>query len=173
MNNPFETMKVVPIAVKYEGNRNYLDLDAMLDVSESETSLLDQYKAKRDFDLLRFKEGATPDVFYIQRLPRRYNVGMTNNGFSLSTNIVSAFMTGVHHIECSDGTVMDAELTKERIKGTNVTVTIAKEEWYDEVCDKFGHDVILEMGQLVIDFAGLPKNQHGPFSCLVSTVQKL
>jgi hypothetical protein len=161
-NKPFSSFKVVRL--------NSLTPDVALDLDNMD---VDSYLVSRDESLVKAMEGMKPVWFHIGRLPAQYVLGLKSQASTLAEKAIGAFSTGCHKIEMPDGSVLEpSKVKKLPIKGTNISINLADDSWFQTAIDEFSYDTIIEIGQIVLDHASLSKDQRGPFSCWVSTVQK-
>lgn len=150
--SPFEAMRIVSVDRR--------PFDSALDLEKSNFL---EYRLTRKLDALVTKEGKSPDLFVIQKIPRRALRGpIAQLEQRPAAQRQLAFRLAVHRIERGDGTVLECD-PKWLDEGVNGTL-VASEDWLDQVSDEFGDHVIDEMGLVAIDFAKLAKGQHGPFS---------
>lgn len=163
MTNPFNPLKVVRL--------NRRCPDTALDLQEID---VEEYKKTRDPELLKTLDDRKPTWFHIQKMPAIWVAGLGVSGLTLEQKCIVAFRAAVHIIDRPDGSQLTpASFEKpEQIKGSIHKVTMADGNWFETVCDEFGYDTILEIGQIALDKATLPKDQLGPFTCWVGTVQK-
>lgn len=154
MSDPFAAMRVVCTGLFHQR--------AFDEAIDFEATSVMAYRLSRDFGELKFKEGAKPTVFVVQKLPRALLRGPLAHTENLPEKRLLAFKLACHRIELPDGNVMSPQ-DKWCEKGISGT-TVASDEWADLVADKFSQDTIDEIGLVAIDFARLAKDAAGPFS---------
>lgn len=166
---------------------NLTDQDPALDVEamgarvdpadETSLSLLGRYIRDRDESDLRFREGQRPTWFHVKRLPAAYLTGVLDGIFPLADRLRAAVAASVHFVECADGTALrcvpkaqatrtDAFLTETGLAG----VEIARPEWVQELVDRYGAELLAELGTVILTQSRLPRGKRGPFEYWGGTV---
>lgn len=147
-----------------------LDLDAMRSSADGDARI--KYALTRDNDLLVVKEGATPEWFHVRRLPAmwlpRLEVCVT-----AGERYTLAFRAAVHAIDTSGEPLrVSAPGERGRFEATaaDMGVSLAPVEWVQEIADRFGLEVVHEMGRVAIEASRLPKGSRGPFTSWGGTV---
>lgn len=124
------------------------------------------YITERDPSSLVMAEGVTPEWFHLQRLPMAW-LAQLDSIFPPSLQRILAFRAGCHMIETAEPLIVSCPGSKGvRWEATKADhgVNLAPEEWAQEVCDRFGADVVQEMGSLVIALSRLRRGARGPFA---------
>lgn len=111
------------------------------------------------------REGVAPTWFIVRRLPAAWLCSVLDGVFPLAARRALAFRAAVQRVEVPDAPMVAADLGPEQYG-----VALAPEAWMQTVVDRFGGDVIQEMGQVAIDLSRLPKGRRGPFSPWGGTV---
>lgn len=133
---------------------------------------LAKYISTRDETLLKFTEGATPTWFHLRRLPMAWMANVVDVVYPRSAQRILAFRAACHLIEVPGEPLA---VVGPREKGTFVAtkadwgVTLAPDAWAQEVADRFGAEVVQEMGELAIVQSRLPRGAHGPFGYWVGS----
>ena len=132
-----------------------------------------RYLLTRDEALLVFRDGVTPTSFHLRRLSAAWMVDVLDGLFNASSQRLLAFRASCHFIDCTDHLSVAAPGSKgARFVATEALhgVTIAPEEWVQEVVDRFGLETVQEMGRVAIDLSRLPKAARGPFGYWAGSV---
>jgi len=143
-----------------------LDIAAMGPTPDRSESLGSEYIRTRDEGLLRFVEGGTPVWFHLRRLPMAWMANVVDVVYPRSAQRILAFRAGCHMVEIP-GEPLAVVAPKE--KGAYVAskadfgVTMAPDAWAQEIADRFGAEVVQEMGELVLTHSRLPRGARGPF----------
>lgn len=151
---------------------NLTDPDAALNQAGDEENIkrYTKYLIERDPDAAPLVEGVTPTWFVVKRLPAAYLSAVLNGIDTISMRREHAVRAACHRIEVADGDALSAVPSKGAAKGTPFTtrdavhgVTLAGDDWIQEIADRFGAETVQEIGQIAIDLARLPKGRRGPF----------
>jgi hypothetical protein len=116
-----------------------------------------KYLESRDLTDVVLVEGATPDVFVLNRLSHSMMMNLIDRNSSRDLQALLAFSAGCHRIECGDGTVMEP---KEFHTGKE---KVAKESWAAEVAAELDLPCIIEMGELILKFSKMGKRSKRAF----------
>lgn len=147
-NNPLAQLRIVRIA------------DPSIDLAAMD---LAGYLRSREFDLLKFKDDSKPDVFIITKLPMQHLTALKDLTSGKNNQAINAVAMACHRIEMGNGEVMVPEKINQIRLGAT-TIAVADDAWAVTLSETFGYNALIEIGTVAIEFAGLPKNAHGPFS---------
>lgn len=145
-----------------------VDLDAMREADDEEGKPLRklvEYFKTRDESLLAFREGATPTWFVARRLPAAFLAGVVDALHNPADRRIMAVRAGIHTLEGATS----MRVVPPGQKGVYVAakadcgVTLAPDEWVQELADLFGADTLAELGEVVLTFSRLPRGARGPF----------
>lgn len=155
-----------------------LDAAAMAAKAEGETvSRLARYLSTRDEALLVFaKDAPAPVWFNLRRLSAAWMTDILDGLFSPAAQRVLAFRAACHSIDSSPPLVVAAHGTKgaQYVAGeANHGVSLAPEEWVEEVAQLYGLETVHEIGRVAIDFSRLPRGARGPFGYWGGSVASL
>lgn len=145
-----------------------LDAAAMAKPADGDTmSRGARYMLTRDESMLVFREAMTPTWFHLRRLSAAWMVDVLDGLFSAPAQRLLAFRASCHAVEGAGEplTVAPAGSKGARFVATepNHGVSLAPEEWVQEIVDRFGLETVQEMGRVAIDLSRLPKAARGPF----------
>ena len=144
-----------------------LDVAAMGAPADNDTvSRAARYLLTRDESLLVFREGMTPVWFHLRRLSAAWMVDVLDGLFSQPAQRLLAFRASCHAVECSDPITVAAPGSKgARFVAAEAHhgVSLAPEEWVQEVVDRYGLETVQELGRVAIDLSRLPRASRGPF----------
>lgn len=142
-----------------------IDTAAMGPTLERSESLLSEYIRTRDEELLRLVEGARPEWFHLRRLPMSWCANVLDVVYPRSAQRILAFRAGCHLVEAETPLVVVAPKEKGDFVATrsDFGVTMAPDAWADEIGERFGAEVVQEIGELVITHSRLKRGQRGPF----------
>ena len=159
---------------------NPSDPDPALDVSVmsrpidgDSISRAARYLTTRDESLLAFREAMAPTWFHLRRLSAAWMVDVLDGLFSAPAQRMLAFRAACHAVEGDEMlTVAQAGSKGARFVATeaNHGVSLAPEEWVQEIVDRFGLETVQEMGRVAIDLSRLPKAARGPFGYWAGSV---
>jgi hypothetical protein len=155
--------------------------DPALDTSVDEEtgrprSDLRAYIQTRDASVLAFKADVAPTWFHVKRLPEAWLAEVLDTVHPLAAQRRAAFRAAVHLIETSEGPLKvtpqkQGDKTSQYVAHrADHGVEMAPSDFVQEVADRFGAEVIQEMGAVALDFARLPRSARGPFSLWDGTV---
>lgn len=145
-----------------------LDVSAMSAAAEGATvSRAARYIMTRDEAMLAFRADAPPPVWFnMRRLSAAWMTDVLDGLFSASAQRVLAFRAACHSIEAPEPLTVAAHGTKGArfVAGeSNHGVSLAPEEWVQEVAEIYGLETVHEVGRVAIDFSRLPRGARGPF----------
>jgi len=149
----FKTMKVVLVHDKA--------IDPAIDTEKSDLS---EYAKTRDEKHLVFLPDTRPNYFFVKKVPAAYILSLKDNSFGTNLTKTLLFTVACHRIELGDGSVMEAELKTQKIQGGNSIELPTTDKWVTEVCEEFGLEAVLEIGQVALDFGSLGKKNKRCFS---------
>ncbi len=144
-----------------------LDPAAMALPAEGDTvSRAARYLITRDESLLVFREGVKPTWFHLRRLSAAWMVDVLDGLFSQPAQRLLAFRASCHAVESGDPISVAAPGSKgARFVAADAHhgVSLAPEEWVQEVVDRYGLETVQELGRVAIDLSRLPRSARGPF----------
>lgn len=143
-----------------------LDIPAMGPSPDRAESLGSEYIRTRAPELLRFVDGSTPTWFHLRRLPMTWLANVVDVVYPRSAQRILAFRAGCHTVEIpGDPLVVVAPKEKGAFVASKADfgVTMAPDEWAQEIADRFGAEVVQEMGELILTHSRLPRGAQGPF----------
>lgn len=152
---------------------NQTDPDPALNQSGAEENVkaYARYLIERDPDVAPLTEGVPPTWFILRRLPAAYLSSVLDGIYGKAAQREHAFRAACHRVELAGEAALSAVPSKGAAKGTPFTtreaahgVSLAGDDWVQEVADRFGAETVQEMGQVAIDLSRLPKGRRGPFS---------
>lgn len=143
-------------------------------VEGEEHSALTRYISTRDEALLTLREGIPPTWFQLRRLPMAYLTHVIDNVFPRSAQFEHAFRAGCHAVEIPGdpiavepaGSPKGLWIAREATSG----VQLAPEEWAQEIADRFGGEVVQEMGSVIVGLSRLKRGARGPFGFWAGSV---
>lgn len=142
---------------------NSTDPDPALDLEQPRA--VGEYAVSRDSEKAPLREGVEPCWLYVRRLPAAWMATVLDGVFPLAARRVLAFRAAVQRVEPPGDAAMVAE-----VEAAQLGVQLAKEAWVQEVADRFGSEVLQELGQVAMDLSRLPRGKRGPFSYWGGTV---
>lgn len=145
-----------------------LDVAAMGAPAEGDTvSRAARYIMARDEALLVFRsEAPSPVWFNLRRLSAAWMTDILDGLFSASAQRVLAFRAACHSVDGPEPLTVAAHGAKGARFAAgepNHGVSLAPEEWVQEVADLYGLETVHEIGRVAIDFSRLPRGARGPF----------
>jgi hypothetical protein len=155
---------------------NATDPDPALDMRPETVEQLVAYIRERDPAKLPLIEGTTPTWFSVRRLPAAYLSSVIEGIYPRAAQREHAVRAAVFRVECPGGEVLEVQSAKASPKapfaGAEVAhgVCLAPESWSQELADRFGAEVLQELGEVALDSSRLPKGRRGPFSSWGGTV---
>ena len=147
-----------------------LDLDAMRASADGDARI--KYAFTRDNALLVTREGAEPEWFHVRRLPAMW-LPRLEVCATAGERYTLAFRAAVHAIDVTGEPLrVSPPGEKGRWEATpmDAGVSLAPVEWVQEIADRFGLEVVHEMGRVAIEASRLPKGARGPFTSWGGTV---
>ena len=133
-------------------------------------SLLGEYLRTRDEQHLRLVEGQRPTWIHVRRLPAAYLTGVLDGVFPLADRLRLAVAASVHLVEVGDGTALrcvpkaQAQRTEAYVSEPGIAgVEVASPEWVQELVDRFGAEILAELGTVALTLSRLPRGRRGPF----------
>lgn len=118
---------------------------------------LDAYRATRDPDVLKLREGQKPAWFVLRRLRASF-VMEALDSFEGAARISVAARAGIAAVELPDGRRLEPASSDRGAYDT----PIADAAWLDEIAKRFGIDTVREMGRAVIELSALGEGARGP-----------
>lgn len=144
---------------------------------ETSLRLLGRYLRDRDEKDLRFVEGQKPTWFHVRRLPAAYLTGVLDAVYPLADRLRMAVAAAVHLVELGDGNALKCVPKSQAGKKDEFVsepglagVDIAPPEWTQELVDRFGAEILAELGTVALTQSRLPRGKRGPFSYWGGTV---
>ena len=126
-----------------------------------------RYMLTRDEKYLAFREGASPVWFNLRRLSAAWMVDVLDGLFGAPQQRMLAFRAACHAIEAPGEPLVVSPAGSKGARFVaaepNHGVSLAPEEWVQEVADRFGLETVQEMGRVAIDLSRLPRAARGPF----------
>jgi hypothetical protein len=155
-----------------------LDVAAMSAPAEGDTvSRAGRYVMTRDESLLVFRADAPPPTWFnLRRLSAAWMTDILDGLFSASSQRVLAFRAACHSIEAAEPLSVASHGTKSArfVAGdANHGVSLAPEEWVQEIAEIYGLETVHEIGRVAIDFSRLPRGARGPFGFWGGSVASL
>jgi hypothetical protein len=142
-----------------------IDADAMTaDVVDGRNALL-RYLQSRDESLLRVREGMAPTWFVVRRLPASYLAAVLDAVQPVAARRVMALRAAVHAVEGPEAVAVLPPGGRGVYVASQADygVTLAPEEWVQEIADRYGADAVQELGEIALTLSRLPKAARGPF----------
>lgn len=121
-----------------------------------ETSL-DAYRATRDPDTLKFREGIKPAWFVLRRLRASFVLEALDT-FEGAARISVAARAGIAAVELPDGRRIEPSSSDRGAYDT----PIADAAWLDDLARRFGIDTVREMGRVIVELSALGEGARGP-----------
>lgn len=141
--------------------------DEMLQTPEGAAeSLLARYVRERDPELVRVKEGTAPTWFHLRRLPLAFLTDVLDLLNTRASQRRLAFRAACFLVEAPDGplrVVAPKESGEYVAQRGDHGVMMAPEAWAQAIADRFGADVVMEMGEIAITASRLRPGARGPF----------
>lgn len=145
-----------------------LDAPAMVKPLEGDTLMRQaRYLQTRDEKYLALREGVAPTWFHLRRLPAAWMVDVLDGLFGAPAQRLLAFRASCHAVEAQGEPLSVAQAGTKGAQFVasepNHGVSLAPEEWAQEVVDRWGLETVQEMGRVAIDLSRLPRAARGPF----------
>ncbi|MBL0219661.1 MAG: hypothetical protein IPQ07_38075 [Myxococcales bacterium] len=147
------------------------------EVSPENLARLREYLSTRDPEKIPLAEGTVPTWFVVKRLPAAYLSSVLEGIYPRAAQREHAVRAALHRVELPGGEALSVVPRKSAPKGAPFTsteaahgVSLAGDDWIQELADRFGAETIQEMGEAIIDLSRLPRGRRGPFSHWGGTV---
>ena len=157
---------------------NATDPDPALNQSVAPENIaqVQEYLRARDTEKAPLAEGIAPTWFVVKRLPAAYLTSVLEGIYPEAARREHAVRAAVHRVELPGEAALSTTPQKTAAKGTPFLtreaahgVSLAGDDWIQELVDRFGAETIQELGTVAIDLCRLPKGRRGPFSLWLGT----
>lgn len=157
---------------------NATDPDPALcqDLAPENIARVQEYIRERDPEKAPIAEGIAPTWFVVKRLPAAYLTSVLEGIYPEAARREHAVRAAVHRVELPGEAALSAVPQKGAAKGTPFLtreaahgVSLAGDDWIQELTDRYGAETIQELGTVAIDLCRLPKGRRGPFSLWLGT----
>ena len=159
--NPFSELRVVRC--------NLTDPEPA--VEKMDFDALKAYITTRDPAKLELLEGVNPVWFTVKRLPQAFVTGFLASVYPLEARRAFAFRAAMHAVEGgAEGPLTvspkGSDTTTARFVATegDFKTQIAPEAWVEAIAERYGSEVVQELGQVALELTKLPLGKRGPFS---------
>lgn len=157
---------------------NPTDPDPALDQSTTPENIerIRGYVRERDPDKVPLREGETATWFVLRRLPAAYLSSVLDAIYPVASQREHAVRASCHRVELPGGEALVCSADKGALWPAREAahgVTLASAEWIQELVDRWGAELIQELGSVVVDLSRLPRGRRGPFSSWHGTVAGL
>lgn len=145
-------------------------MDPAIDQEKTTADIATRYYTTRDAKCIPLLDGKHPVLFTIQRPSALWLAEVVSAIGHMNARRYIAFRGCVHRVHQDGKSLLEAvhpdRASKEEkyvlTKGT-AGAMLSPESFIEAVARKFGHESILEMGQIALDFAELTEENTGPF----------
>ena len=124
-----------------------------------------QYVRTRDESLLVLREGVQPAWVTVRRLPAAFLASVVDRVDGIASKRVTALRAAVVSIDGPD----PIQVTPHGGKGLyeaapmDQGVAMAPDSWVQEIADRYGTEVVQELGEVALCVSRLPRGAKGPF----------
>lgn len=129
------------------------------------TSAFGRYVVSRGEGELVLREGVEPTWFTVRRLPAAFLASVLDPIAPLAARRITALRAAVHAIAGPEPIAVQPPGGVGPYIATTADhgVTMAPHEWVQEIADRYGTDVVQELGEVALSLSRLPRGAKGPF----------
>ncbi len=140
--------------------------DPALDLTKMD---VEAYSKSRDFALVKVLDGQAPTVFIVDRVSYQLAQAYRRQP-DMEFRQQMAFASACQRVNLPNGSTLTPSKTT-TLKLGGQSFETADDDWLQLITDTFGFDTILEIGQVAMDLATLPKDAKAGFSFWLGRVQ--
>lgn len=119
---------------------------------------LARYRETRDLTDLAWRPEMKPTIFVVERLPPVFISGSIDQ-MSQHPRHTYAFLAACRRVELPDGRAMVAKMSRDKV----YKVTLATDDWINEVADAFCLETVYEVGRVAHQWAKMRAAERSPF----------